>query len=148
MSNRNRYRVDVVNSAHVPVGMNSIKYLGISDREAGKVFEATPTGFDQWNQPNPFYGVILSVWDGSGYVIKRRKGFDQVVLRDLIAVVEFEDGSGPLEQVFPHQGVTSLFDNNVIPGSREMTAKEIFDKYPAYVREGGGVTKVSWKWGN
>ncbi len=71
-----RIRVDVVNQPVVPCGMNSIKYLGGNEREAAKDFEATETGRDAWNQPNASYGVVLSVWDGSRYVIKRRKGIN------------------------------------------------------------------------
>lgn len=70
-------RVDIVDSPTVPVGMNSIRYLGNSEREANRVFEATATGKDTWGRDNPSYGVILSVWNGKDYIIKRRKGIDQ-----------------------------------------------------------------------
>lgn len=69
-------RVDVTNDpALVPVGMNSIKYLGNSFRDAEKAYHKAETGKDAWNHPNATYGVVLSVWDGQKYVVKMRKGF-------------------------------------------------------------------------
>lgn len=61
-------------SRRVPCGMNSILYLGGSMREAGRVFDDAQTGLDTWNKPNPSYGVVLSIWNGSDYIIKREKG--------------------------------------------------------------------------
>ena len=54
--------------------MNSIRYLGDNAKEAHKVFDQLEPGLDYWNQPNLAYGVIFSVWNGEGYVIKRVKG--------------------------------------------------------------------------
>lgn len=68
------YRVDRVMDRRVPCGMNSIVYVGRSEREARRAFAKTQPGRDAWNQPNGAYGVILSVWNGKDYVIKDAKG--------------------------------------------------------------------------
>jgi hypothetical protein len=70
------YRVDRANSEFVPCGMNSIQYLGSSFKEARKVFNSIPSGYDVWNKPNSTYGLILSIWneDTQDYVIKISKG--------------------------------------------------------------------------
>lgn len=82
---------------------------------------------------------------------------------DLIAVVEFQDGSGPLENRFYRAKVEVLyktqdgetyaqeidgpkFMNSFMAGADEMTLAEVKQAYNSYIREGGGVTKVSWKW--
>lgn len=72
----NKYRVDRANSLCVPCGMNSICYIGDSWDEARKVYTYLDTGKDAWNQPNPAYGVVLSVWNEvkNDYVIKCSKG--------------------------------------------------------------------------
>lgn len=71
-----KYRVDrSMSPSDVPVGMNSIKYYGTSLKEAQKVYNATEPGKDDWNQPNPAYGVILSFYDGSRDFVTRHKGF-------------------------------------------------------------------------
>lgn len=71
-----KYRVDRSLSPYVvPVGMNSIRYCGTSFKEAKKIYDETLPGKDDWNQSNPVYGVILSVYDGSRDVIKCWKGF-------------------------------------------------------------------------
>jgi len=72
----NTYRVDRVNSRVVPCGMNSIRYLGDNAKEANDAFVKLKPGFDSWDNLNCTYGVILSVWDGERYVIKREKGMD------------------------------------------------------------------------
>ncbi len=83
--------------------------------------------------------------------------------RDLIAVVEFEDGSGPMENRFIRSKVDSLyktrdgevyscsidsskFMNDFMPGADEMTQAEVKQAYDSYIREGGGVKNISWKW--
>lgn len=72
----NMYRVDVSdNAVIVPAGMNSIRYIGDSWQTARKVFDTEPIHKDSWNQPNERYGVILSVWNGTSYVVKCSKGF-------------------------------------------------------------------------
>ena len=74
----NQYRVDRANSTVVPVGMNSILYIGDDWTEARKVFASAKPGKDAWGKPNSTYGVILSVWRGSHsvgeYVMKCQKG--------------------------------------------------------------------------
>lgn len=68
------YRVDRVMERRVPCGMNSILYYGKSAGRASAAFETARVGLDPWNQENPAYGVVLSIWDGFDYVIKREKG--------------------------------------------------------------------------
>lgn len=58
------YRVDRAEGRRVPCGMNSIRYIGNSLREAEKVFAATEPGKDMWDKDNASYGVILSRWSG------------------------------------------------------------------------------------
>lgn len=70
----NTYRVDRVNQPAVPCGMNSLLYIGDSSRSAHATFDEADIGLDAWNQPNPAYGVIFSVWNGSEFIIKRSKG--------------------------------------------------------------------------
>jgi hypothetical protein len=69
-----KFRVDRVNSRVVPCGMNSIRYIGGCQREANDTFVKLKPGFDSWDALNCTYGVILSVWNGEEYVIKREKG--------------------------------------------------------------------------
>ena len=71
---RNKYRVDVATGRVTPCGMNSIKYVGNDWKEARNVFASTLCGKDAGDQPNTLYGVILSVWNGSDYVVKCEKG--------------------------------------------------------------------------
>lgn len=78
MPDLTQYRVDRSDSAVVvPVGMNSLEYLGKSRREARKAYEQTAPGQDTWGKPNARFGVILSVWDPTKrqYVVKCNKGF-------------------------------------------------------------------------
>jgi hypothetical protein len=73
-----KYRVDVSQSPSiVPVGMNSLKYLGDNWNKACDAFDEARIGRDAWNCLNWSYGVILSVWDESrhDYVVKKQKGF-------------------------------------------------------------------------
>ena len=70
----NKFRVDRANKLSVPCGMTSIKYIGDSLMEAGKVYNSTYLGYDAWGKPNAEYGVILSEWDGTEYVVKLSKG--------------------------------------------------------------------------
>jgi hypothetical protein len=73
-----KYRVDVSQSPSiVPVGMNSLKYLGDNWDKACGAFFVTPPGINAWNRPDESYGVILSIWDESkrDYVVKKQKGF-------------------------------------------------------------------------
>ena len=72
-----QYRVDVANQPITPCGMNSLKYLGGSFNQARKVYMETKTGFSAWGTENAGYGVILSVWNGSDYVVKCQKGIMQ-----------------------------------------------------------------------
>jgi hypothetical protein len=78
MTDLTQYRVDRSDSAVVvPVGMNSVRYVGKSWREARKAYERIAPGFDVWDRPNKRFGVILSVWDQTKqrYVVKCSKGF-------------------------------------------------------------------------
>lgn len=72
----NTYRVDRAMSLRVPCGMNSVCYIGDDPKAAAKVFEYLEPGKDAWNQPNPAYGLILSVWSDNlrDYIVKRSKG--------------------------------------------------------------------------
>lgn len=78
MAAQTNIRVDLVDSRRVPCGMNSIVYLGNDINKAVKSYNETPTGVDQWHKPNKGWGVILSIWGGSEYIIKREKGLDYV----------------------------------------------------------------------
>jgi hypothetical protein len=72
----NTYRVDRTDSPDVvPCGMNSIRFIGDSERQARKAFMGAATGFDPWGVKDPRYGVVLSRWNGSEYVVMARKGF-------------------------------------------------------------------------
>lgn len=64
----NAYRVDRMRRGLVPCGMNSIRYLGDSLREADRTYDLLVPGFDAWDQPDASYGVVLSRWDGNDYV--------------------------------------------------------------------------------
>jgi hypothetical protein len=70
------YRVDRVDSMHVPRGMNSLVYLGRNYHKALCIFDQTCTGFDAWGQPDETYGLVLSqyVFDKRGYQILKSKG--------------------------------------------------------------------------
>lgn len=70
----NKYRVDRASSRSVPCGMGSIRYIGDSWEEAVRTFRQLQAGLDAWNQPNPAYGVILSVWKVDKYTVKLDKG--------------------------------------------------------------------------
>lgn len=79
MQNTNKYRVDRSKSATVtPVGMASIQYIGNSLSAANRVFATTEHGYDNWEQVDKAYGVVLSVWDEkqSCYVVFDAKGFE------------------------------------------------------------------------
>lgn len=71
-----KYRVDRANKPEVPVGMNSILYVGPSWLAARKCFDRADIGLDAWGQPNPTYGVILSTWDTNknDYVVQMKRG--------------------------------------------------------------------------
>lgn len=58
----NTYRVDVANGARVPCGMCSIRYIGDSYNDAKRAFNRTESGYDNWNNANPAFGVVLSKW--------------------------------------------------------------------------------------
>jgi hypothetical protein len=58
-----KYRVDRALDSNTPCGMNSVLYLGNSEYHARKVFLASAPGKDPWNQDNPEYGVLLSMWN-------------------------------------------------------------------------------------
>ena len=49
----------------VPCGMNSLLYLGDSERAATRAFELAEPGFNTWSQPDARYGVTMSRWHGS-----------------------------------------------------------------------------------
>lgn len=72
-----RYRVDRCEGI-VPCGMNSIRYLGDSLRDAQRVFNALEPGVDAWDKPDARCGVTLAEWRGqhtSGdYVVIKSKG--------------------------------------------------------------------------
>ena len=73
----NTYRVDrAQEGATVPIGMNSIVYIGDDAPDAHYVFDLTEPGKDEWNQPNCTYGVMFSVWNElrGEYTVKRYKG--------------------------------------------------------------------------
>ncbi len=63
-------------SLTVPCGMNSILYIGDNWAEAREVYDAMAPGKDAWNNPNPAYGVLLSVWSDNlrDYVVNCSKG--------------------------------------------------------------------------
>ena len=48
----------------VPIGMNSLLYLGDSEQAAQRAFELATPGFNAWNAPDPSYGVTMSRWHG------------------------------------------------------------------------------------
>lgn len=58
-----RFRVDRADSIRTPVGMNALRYVGNSLRDANRTFDVLLPGFDAWDQPNRAYGVLLSEWD-------------------------------------------------------------------------------------
>lgn len=61
-----KYRVDRVKrgSKQVPCGMNSILYLGKSEKEARRIFRDAETGIRPFNTPDPEYGLMLSCYAG------------------------------------------------------------------------------------
>lgn len=61
------WRVDRT-QGECPVGMNSLTYLGGSEREARRAYNFTVPGYDAWNQRDESYGVGLFKWDGHDYV--------------------------------------------------------------------------------
>lgn len=70
----NTYRVDRVNSLQVPAGMKSVLYIGDNLEEARRVFDQASVGFSSWGETAHCYGVILSTWKDSAYVISLSKG--------------------------------------------------------------------------
>ena len=60
-----KYRVDRAKGKTVPVGMNSILYLGESRSKAVHAFNDALPGFDEWTKPDDSYGVLLSSWSGN-----------------------------------------------------------------------------------
>ena len=68
-----RYRVDRCEGTSPPVGMNSIRYLGDSAKHARETLWELEPGFDAWDQPDPRFGVLLSMWSGREYVMVSRK---------------------------------------------------------------------------
>lgn len=74
---RNEWRVDRT-EGECPCGMNSIRYLGESEREARRVYSDLVIGFDAWDQPNKTWGVGLFRWSTSlcEYVRMAFKGID------------------------------------------------------------------------
>ena len=63
----NTYRVDRATGAQTPCGMNSILYVGSSQRKAEQAFLQARPGLGVWNEPSPKHGVILSIWTPKGY---------------------------------------------------------------------------------
>jgi hypothetical protein len=53
--------------------MNSLVAISSEEKRVQREFESTPLGVDVWGKPDPTYGVILSQWDGSKYVVKNRR---------------------------------------------------------------------------
>lgn len=72
----NTWRVDRADSRVVPCGMNSIQYIGDSERKAIEWYNNCSTGLDPWSMRNDSYGVLLSKWDAAknDYVVVRAKG--------------------------------------------------------------------------
>lgn len=72
---RNKYRVDTVpaEATTAPCGMNSLRYLGDSLPAARRVLATLPVGLTSWNAPDPRYGLLLSRWTGSEYVVVDRR---------------------------------------------------------------------------
>ena len=58
----NTWRVDRT-ERQTPCGVNSIRYLGDSEKAARKTYNETTPGLDAWNQPDPQCGVLLSKWN-------------------------------------------------------------------------------------
>lgn len=62
----NKYRADRVHkdsAKRVPCGTNSIVAIGDNRNTITKQFNKAVPGFDDWNRPNPDYGLMLSEWD-------------------------------------------------------------------------------------
>lgn len=55
-----KFRVDRATNRDIPVGMNSILYLGDSLSAAHKAFVNAEPGIDTWGKPDSNYGVLLS----------------------------------------------------------------------------------------
>ena len=70
----NKYRVDRANNLSVPCGMTSVRYIGDNYRNANNVYNALCSGIDAWDKPNETYGVVLSIWNGTDYVVQLSKG--------------------------------------------------------------------------
>lgn len=73
----NHYRVDLATkSLSPPCGMNSIRYIGNDYSTAVFVYLCTAVGKNAWDEPDPAYGVMLSIWDSTrrDYVAKFWKG--------------------------------------------------------------------------
>ena len=77
----NLYRVDRASSPSTPVGMNSICYIGDSFPKAVGAFHAHKPGFNPWDQPDPAYGIILSVWSdlSQSYIVRNQKWTDNLL---------------------------------------------------------------------
>lgn len=76
---KNTYRVDRHdNTTLVPCGMNSIRYVGNSLKEAIKTFDSLKPGKDSWEKENKSYGVIISKWsqEKNDYIIFNNKGLN------------------------------------------------------------------------
>lgn len=80
----NNYRVDVVNEDRVPVGMNSIRYVGDSFNAARKAFHETEPGYNEWGVADDTYFVVLSKWDSviGGYRVMNRRYVEAVHYRE------------------------------------------------------------------
>lgn len=72
----NKYRVDRAIGRVVPVGMNSIRYIGDSLKQASQVYCQTRPGFTAWDEPDPRYGVLMSKWGGQEYIVLFAKTVD------------------------------------------------------------------------
>jgi hypothetical protein len=78
----NRFRVDRSDGLYVPCGMNSILYIGDSERLALRAFAQAQPGLNKSSQPNDSYGVVFSEWRGShsvGEYVVRRSKFPQEI---------------------------------------------------------------------
>lgn len=58
-----KYKVVRNNKPECPCGMNAIRYLGDNERKARALFNRLPVGLDDWDKPNPDYGLVLAKWD-------------------------------------------------------------------------------------
>ncbi len=58
------FRVDRnANRNTTPCGMNSLLYVGDSDRAARKAYAKAQPGVNTWNQPDLSYGVTFAKWN-------------------------------------------------------------------------------------